>query len=274
MKLSRLIDNATDYAWSWIQARRQPDAFAPVQTLCLFIGYRRSGHSLVGACLDAHPNMCFAHELGALRYLKAGFSQNQLFHLILKNSREQAQRSRSSTGYKYDVPGQWQGRTQDLQVIGDKQGGQTAVEFEDHPESLDLLLKKTSFPLKFIHVTRNPYDNAAAISVRSKIPLDQAIDSYLRKCGTVEWLASKLPAGSILDLQLEQFIDDPKTELPRICTFLGQETTPDYLEACARIVLEKPNLSRRKVEWSEADKARITEGISRYPFLSGYSFES
>ena len=42
-----------------------------VKTLCLFIGYQRSGHSLVGSLLDAHPRMAIAHELDALFYLKA-----------------------------------------------------------------------------------------------------------------------------------------------------------------------------------------------------------
>ena len=33
-----------------------------LQAFCLFMGYTRSGHSLVGACLDAHPEAAIAHE--------------------------------------------------------------------------------------------------------------------------------------------------------------------------------------------------------------------
>ena len=33
-----------------------------VQSFCLFACYSRSGHSLVGTILDAHPNAAVAHE--------------------------------------------------------------------------------------------------------------------------------------------------------------------------------------------------------------------
>ena len=38
--------------------------FESVQTYVMFVGYPRSGHSLVGAFLNAHPAMMIAHELG------------------------------------------------------------------------------------------------------------------------------------------------------------------------------------------------------------------
>lgn len=272
MKLSRMLSNALDGLSSSIDARLNRRALEKVRTFSMFVGYRRSGHSLVGACLDAHPRMCFAHELGVLRYLKQGFSPEQVCHLILRNARTQAQKSRSSTGYQYSVPGQSQGRTGAPEVIGDKQGGQTVVEFEDHPETYDLLRRLIPWPLKFVHVTRNPYDNAAAISVRSGIPLAEAVDSYLRKCRTVQWLSERPGDEQIHHVKLEDFIGHPREELTRLCTFLGQEATEDYLAACAAIVLEKPNLSRKKVEWDTPSRDRIAEGIATIPFLAGYTF--
>ena len=41
-----------------------------VERVCLFIGHPRSGHSLVGAMLDAHPDLCIAHELDMLAFLR------------------------------------------------------------------------------------------------------------------------------------------------------------------------------------------------------------
>ena len=64
--------------------------FARVESLCLFIGYPRSGHSLIGALLDAHPNAIIADELDALKYVHAGFRRNQLFYLLLRGSRQSA----------------------------------------------------------------------------------------------------------------------------------------------------------------------------------------
>ena len=38
-----------------------------IRTFVLFIGYGRSGHSLVAAILDAHPKIVIAHEFDVLR---------------------------------------------------------------------------------------------------------------------------------------------------------------------------------------------------------------
>jgi len=46
---------------------------------CMFIGYSRSGHTLVGSLLDAHPEMVIAHELDALKYIMAGFGRRTIF---------------------------------------------------------------------------------------------------------------------------------------------------------------------------------------------------
>ena len=57
--------------------------FSGVSTYCMFIGLPRSGHTLVGVLLNAHKNAVIAHELNALKFIKRGFSKNQLFYLLL-----------------------------------------------------------------------------------------------------------------------------------------------------------------------------------------------
>ena len=42
----------------------------------MFIGYPRSGHSLIGSLLDVHPNAIVAHELDALKFVGAGFGKH------------------------------------------------------------------------------------------------------------------------------------------------------------------------------------------------------
>jgi phage terminase large subunit-like protein len=41
--------------------------FHDVGVFCIFIGYPRSGHSLVGSLLNAHPEVIISHELDVLR---------------------------------------------------------------------------------------------------------------------------------------------------------------------------------------------------------------
>ena len=65
----------------------------------MFIGYPRSGHSLIGVLLDAHPNTIISHELGALKYLHTGFSKGQIYHLLLEKSRLCAKGAHKQGGY-------------------------------------------------------------------------------------------------------------------------------------------------------------------------------
>ena len=63
-------------------------AFAGLETYCMFIGYPRSGHSLVGSLLDAHSQVVIAHEMNVLKFIDvAEFTAPELYWLILENSR-------------------------------------------------------------------------------------------------------------------------------------------------------------------------------------------
>ena len=89
----------------------------------MFIGYPRSSHSLVGAILDAHPEIIIPHQYDVIKYWKkyrpstarkTKMSKYHLFYDLHKLSREQAlfgSRSKNAKlqGYSYNVPGLWQG---------------------------------------------------------------------------------------------------------------------------------------------------------------------
>ena len=96
-----------------------------VETFVMFIGYPRSIHSLVGAILDAHPEIIIPHEYDVLRHwikYRPSTARNKqlpkyhLFYDLHQLSREQAMFGIRSTynegnmgGYSYNVPGLWQG---------------------------------------------------------------------------------------------------------------------------------------------------------------------
>src|SRR6185503_2841686 len=63
---------------SWVGSLKWKRSFRDLDTFCTFIGYPRSGHTLIGSLLYAHPNAIIADELDALRFLQAGFSRNQV----------------------------------------------------------------------------------------------------------------------------------------------------------------------------------------------------
>ena len=55
-----------------------------------------------------------------------------------------------------------------FKVIGDKKGGTTSLLLanQKNMESLEKIGQIVQIPMKFIHVTRNPFDNIATIMLR------------------------------------------------------------------------------------------------------------
>ena len=86
----------------------------------MFIGYQRSSHSLVGAILDAHPEIIIPHEYGLM---SPNLTQNNLQRFALFSALHQLSMKQAAFGirasasntklgknaYTYHVPGLWQG---------------------------------------------------------------------------------------------------------------------------------------------------------------------
>ena len=99
------------YVGSALRARRCRDDLATVRSFLVFVGHPRSGHSLVGSLLDAHPQHGRRPTSStSLKYVAAGYRRDQLLTLVLEHARANAAAGRKSWGYSYAVPGQWQGR--------------------------------------------------------------------------------------------------------------------------------------------------------------------
>jgi len=275
-RISRTARLADRYVRSYLGSRAYRETFARIRTYCMFLGYPRSGHSLVGSLLDAHPHAIIAHELHALRYIRYRFSRDQLFWLLLENSRDFTEKGREWTGYSYLVPGQWQGRFSDLRLIGDKRGGTSVRELRRRPWLLEELRSCVGLPLRFIHVVRNPYDNVATIHARNAKgrPLEFALDHYLRMAREICDLKHRLPEDEIIELRHEELVADPQIQLRSLCHFLGLEPDEGYLSACARIVFRSPHRTRKDVDWTSELLTRAEREFSALPFLSGYSFDT
>ncbi len=260
---------------SYVGAADQREAFAKVRTYCMFLGYPRSGHSLVGSLLDAHPHAIIAHEQHALRYVRYHFSRDQLFWLLLENSREFTARGREWTGYSYHVPDQWHGRFSELRVIGDKRGGTSIRKLQKQPHLLGRLRRLVGVPVKFIHVVRNPFDNMSTMHVKSGRgrPLDYTIGHYFSMARAIHALSGELAPGELFELRHEDLIAEPKARLAELCGFLGLEPGEDYLRACASIVFDSPRKTRKDVPWTPALLERVRREMDALPALEGYSFD-
>lgn len=245
--------------------------FDDVKTYVLFIGYPRSGHSLVGFLLDAHPNAIVASQTSTLRYFRHGFSARQTFSCIVQNSRKVARLGREWRSYSYAVPNQWQGRFEKLQVIGDCTG---LTRMRKNPRLLKAVQEKLQgVELKLIHVIRNPYDNISTMKHRSGESLPESVERYFSMCKIVEQLKTQVAPGAVYDLNHEALISDPERTLKDLCRFVGLSAGGNYCKDCAGIIFKSPHKTRADAEWNRDLIESVKRRMDGFPFLSGYSYD-
>ena len=163
--------------------RLPPDVINRVEKFVFFIGYPRSGHSIVGSFMDAHPHMVIAHEFMLFKRLRVLNREQEiskiallkdkrfLFNALYRSSVRDSMMgwrsdSNHSKNYSLAVDSPWLGKYGGyISVIGDKSGGMTANSYNEAPENFTAhykqLQKTVRIPIKVIHCVRNPYDMVA-----------------------------------------------------------------------------------------------------------------
>ncbi len=240
--------------------------FDTIESYCMFIGQPRSGHSLVGALLDAHPDVLVSIELDALSRVRDGVDRAALFSEIAGHARRFEAAGRLHMSYDYSVPGAWQGALRRLRVIGDKKGGRSSWWLHDEPGLLDRLCETVKVPVRIIHVVRSVWDNIATISTRGR-PLDEAIHWYFETCEAIEGVKARLPAGALHELRHEAMVADPRRQLYALADFLGVERNVRWADACAAMIHPTPSRTRDRVEWSAAQRDIVRRGVERFEWL-------
>lgn len=237
--------------------------------LVLFVGYPRSGSSLVGSLLDANPEAIIAHELNVLRLLEEDCSREEVLDFIAFNSRAFHRSGRAWTGYSYEVPGQWQGQWRTPGLMGDKKAGRTAALLRRDPGLLARLEDTFEVPITFVHPIRHPLDNIATLARRSRVAPAKSAEQYFARAETVAWLKGERPT-QVHDVHLEDLMGDPRRQLQKLCYALGLPAPPDYLSACAEILFPSASRTRDQVQWAAGEPERIAERARQIPFLARY----
>lgn len=280
-----------------------------VETFLMFIGYPRSSHSLVGALLDAHPQIIIPHEYhivdkwdiyrdDALK--TSGMQKYLLFYNLQSMSTWQATfgaRAKEPAFLddginSYNVPGGWQGSFDGkIKIIGDKKGGGTTMELTEKPEKFVILREineTVGIPLKFLHVIRNPFDvistwvlrlhNARlrVVNGESKInkpkSLDGAIKSFFELVDTNERIIQQY-GDAVLNIMSQELISKPRDTMLRICVFLAVSCHDAYLAQTEKILFAKPSVTRKAVVWSKNQKERVQNEMLKYSYLRKFKFE-
>ena len=302
----------SDLARRLYRRARRGVGWFPLNLLCAFkgrnierciltVGYNRSGSTLLGMSLNAHPEVAIAHELDLLsvsrfpRLAARIGGRGRLVRLILERDRDVRRwTSYHGSGYSYAVKDQWQGKHSRLRIVGDKHSRIAVERIHERPGSVDSLRRRIGAPIRMLLTIRNPYDVAAAECLQAlKKKGDLAFTSrrdYAPSGVERPWIGEEsvsrlgehsdkvaraiamLPKEDILPVFHEDFIASPKEKLREICAFCGVECADDYLDACASIVFPAPHPTRTKVRWPPEMTAEVGRIVEKHSgFLGRYA---
>jgi hypothetical protein len=264
--------------WNPVRHRHK---FKDLEHFCMFVGYPRSGHSIIGAMLDAHSEMSISHEVHVLKILDEGTTKWRIFLEILKRSKNQAATGRIQNIYSYQIDNQYQGKYTKLKIIGDKKGGGSALMLAEKPELLNELQEMIALPIKLIHITRNPFDAISTSLIRrhekrekpySKKQLEKEIEEFFIKAQSIKNIKEN-STFKMFEMTQELFISDIEKNLKDLCNFLGVKTSDDYLNSCTEITNSIPNKSRFDVAFWEDDLIGDTlVKMRKFDFFQSYTF--
>ncbi len=261
-----------------VRDRDQDRLFDRVQRACLFVGQPRSGHSVLGALLNAHRNILISHNLDVLHYLRAGFDREELFHLILERERWLGKRGRRIGGYVYDLPGQWLGYHDELRVIGDKRAGSTSQHLSADPDLLKRFADRLGMPVIVIHHLRNPWDNISSLWTRADIRRGRSMPELVR--WYFEMLEGALAAAArpqesvrVVRTYHEDMVRDPSMVLSPVLDALGVSGSPEYLDACRRFVHPGIRRTRDTAPWTDRLIEQVDERRRMFPPMARYSWD-
>lgn len=249
-----------------------------MESFCLFVGYTRSGHSLVGTFLDAHPEAAIAHEQPlfstSFRAPTTGEVQHatrdDLFAKLVWDTQHRVRLGQRGSRRTADnpmplVPGGSHGSVTTLRLIGTKRGQETPVAWGINPAILDELRAFVEVPLRLLHVYRNPWDNVASMSRQHH---DRAIVRYFSRVRAIaEIKATGIP---VHDVALEDLIARPQEEIASLLQFCDLEAGEGFLDACASLLDPEPHASRREREWTERDVKSVARRMDGIPWLDRY----
>ncbi len=274
-----------------------------VKKFVFFIGYPRSGHSIIGSYLDAHPNVIIAHEYPLFKnLLRAKMSKFSIYNYLYKSSYDElingwrGRKNIDSKGYSLSVEGLWQATFDKLTVIGNKQGGATVQLFRRSPRafftSLNYLQSVVNIPILILHVIRNPFDmistqtlymHTGIKGVKAKASEDKKFnDSVLLKATATDMMERAAAAKEImskvnlpiLEIHHEDLIKDPISTMKYVCGFIGIECSSHYLDTCKNSTYVSYSKSRHTVVWPRSIIDLVTQQLDNFYFFQRYSYSN
>jgi hypothetical protein len=229
-----------------------------------FMGYPRSGHTLVAAILNANPNCMVSNQLNIFSNDKIDMNYIRSYSLITGTWKPTTQVPH--------VP------KQEIKVVGDKTGHRTVEILNSLPQRLGMIKSQIGVPMKWIHVVRNPFDNLATWAKlnyennkqRSQSQyLNNVIEKYIKLNETIARLRK---SEDVLTVRHEYVITRMHNTLEEMANFLDISFDPIWRDNVRNTVWKKPRVTRRQIPWTQKQKGIVHDIINQYEWLKGYDF--
>ncbi len=276
----------------------------PIKNFVIFLGHPRSGHSVIGAALDAHPNACIANEANALyRAGYEGCDPERTMTYLLNHRRRNAKNHKWHTnhwqrlGFDYRIPGQ-SINDDPLYVIGDKKAGGSIRTIKKYGfgfvQNFIANLKSVGIGMKFIVVIRNPFEVITSLYTRGLMAgvtpkaqpgkLHKMIKYYETNCKVLE---SVLPLVDYHTICHEDFVLNSRQHMIDLLNFLELESYNkfqsyksdlvecdhnDYLDQCCSVFWTEARKGRYDVldQWTERNRMEVRRVMGEFDFLYRY----
>lgn len=252
--------------------RRSPSAFEHIATMCVLIGHTKSGGSLLGAMLDAHPSVVFGDEVDILELCSAGFTPDQIFRTLERSASREAAGGRVTArrlgGYSLSMPG-WQGLHDRPTVAGVSRAGPTTRVLSDTEGIMeDFLGTFTDHRVVAFHVVRRPHDSVAAMVLRSGRDLQEAIADYTEQCVRLEHLRRLLP--DVLTVHYRELTESTSEVVTRILEHLSVEVIDSHIDSCVSLIDPGMTPESELVDWDAPALDALAAVARRFDFLEPY----
>jgi hypothetical protein len=234
-----------------------------------FMGYPRSGHTLVAAILNANPNVMCSNQLNL-------YDASYIDIEYVKEYSLKKETWKDTTQIPH-VP------KREITIVGDKTGHRTVDLLGKNPKRLGIFKELIGdVPVKWIHVVRNPFDNLATWgrlnyinklkkdkNVTERHELDLVIQKYRILNATIERIRR---SEDVLTVNHEFVITRMHNTLEEMANFLEISFDPIWRDNIRETVWNQPRLTRGQIEWSKTQKKAVDTIIKQYDWLSGYEF--
>lgn len=239
------------------------------KSFCLVIGNSRSGSTILGSIVDAHPNAVVANETMASQAFWRGMSKGDILREIIENSSANYRSGRKSEDYQYQIGASPESKSS-VCVYGDKIWNPATLLLHGDYHLISNLENQLSARVVMIASIRNPFDTIATMHRRSQAPVKDRIRWFFMHCEALAALEEKTIQANYLISYHERLIDCPDEEISRICRALMLPLDHQHLRNVKRLLYKRPKQSGAAIDWTVADVEDVLERMQRFPFLSMY----